>query len=302
MVIKFFGLLCGLLLSFGAQAESPAVMPKVLAQENSLYHTIYVTEEDGLRCMRFSLVLPGRQSCVNPQQPQRLALVYAHAMLSALYVQPKPQHVLMIGLGGGSLPTAIRQLYPDADIESVEVDPVVASLAQRFFFFMPDAKQIVHEGDGRFFVRHALARPKRYDLIFLDAYDKNYIPEHMLTLNFMLELKGLLAAGGVLAANTASSGALYGYESATYTAAFGTFYNLKPQGRIVIAARDGVPPLATITQNAEVLDKVLQPFGVEKEKMLPLFISKPDWPADTPVLTDKYAPADLLNGQAARKP
>lgn len=291
-----------LLCAAPCRAEDPPP-GRVIAQENSVYHTIYVTDEaDGLRCMRFSLVLPGRQSCVDPKDPQRVALDYGHAMLGALFLQPAPQRVLMIGLGGGSLATAIRALYPDAVIDSVEIDPAVVKVAEQYFSFKPDAKQQVIIGDGRNIVRRAGLDKKTYDIVFLDAFDKRYIPEHMLTLEFIAEMKAILAPGGVVAANTASGGALYAYESQAYAQVFGLFYNLKPEARIILAARDGLPPETTVKANAAKLAEKLKPLGIEPDKLLPLFISKPDWPADTPVLIDKYAPADLLNRQPALAP
>lgn len=291
-----------LLLAAPCRAEDPPP-GKVIAQENSVYHTIYVTEEaDGLRCMRFSLVLPGRQSCVDPKDPQRVALDYGHAMLGALFLQPDPKRVLMIGLGGGSLVTAIRALYPDAVIDSVEIDPAVVKVATEYFYFKPDAKQQVIIGDGRNIVRRAGLDKKTYDIVFLDAFDKRYIPEHMLTLEFIAEMKAILAPGGVVAANTASGGALYAYESQAYAQVFGLFYNLKPEARIILAARDGLPPETTVQANAARLAEKLKPLGIVPDKLLPLFVSKPDWPADTPVLIDKYAPADLLNRQPALTP
>lgn len=296
--------LIALLLLLTASSNAAEPPPgKVIAQENSVYHTIYVTDEaDGLRCMRFSLVLPGRQSCVDPKDPQRVALDYGHAMLGALFLQPAPTRILMIGLGGGSLATALRQLYPDAVIDAVEIDPAVAKVAEQYFYFKPDAKQQVIVGDGRNIVRRAGLNKKTYDIVLLDAFDKRYVPEHMLTLEFIAEMKAILAPGGVVAANTASGGALYAYESQAYAQVFGLFYNLKPEGRIILAARDGLPPEAMVKANAARLAEKLKPLGIVPDKLLPLFVSKPDWPADTPVLIDKYAPADLLNRQPALTP
>jgi len=281
-----------LLFSLAAQAT-----PTVLAQEESLYHTTFITEEDGLRCLRFSLVLPGRQSCVDPQNPQKLIFENNRLMLGALYLQPQPKRILMIGLGGGSLPTALRHLFPQAMIESVEIDPVVAKLAEQYFFYRPDDHQKITIADGRVFIKRAAEKGTRYDLVLLDAYNKNYIPEHMLTKEFLQEVKTIMAAGGVLAANTAASGALYPAESATYAAVFGRFYNLKPKIRVIIAARDALPEDSTLHQNATNLAPALRPLGIEPETLLPLFNPTPDWPTDSPVLTDQYSPANLLQGR-----
>jgi spermidine synthase len=42
----------------------------------------------------------------------------------------------------------------------------------------------------------ALRGSKRYELIMLDAYEHQYIPEHMLTREFLSEVRALLQPGG----------------------------------------------------------------------------------------------------------
>lgn len=268
----------------------------VTRQEKSAINDIYITKEtEGWRCLRFSLTLPGRQSCVDPAAPHRLQFAYTQAMMGALLLQPQPQRILMIGLGGGSLPMALRQVLPEAQIDNVEIDPAVAQAAEKDFFFKPDARMKVHIGDGRAFVQQAAAAGKAYDIIFLDAFSKYYIPEHLLTVEFLREVKGILTAGGVVVANTASNSGLYAIESATYAAVFGSFYNVKSGARIIMAARDALPSVAALQENATRWEKQLTPLGVDVAKLLPLFITKPDWPTDAQVLTDKYHPANELN-------
>lgn len=279
---------------------APAVWAEfaVVRQEKSALNDIYITKEvEGWRCLRFSLTLPGRQSCVDPAAPHLLKFQYTQAMMGALLLQPQPKRILMIGLGGGSLPMALRQVLPEALIDTVEIDPAVAQVAEKEFFFKPDALMAVHIGDGRAFVQEAAAAGKAYDIVFLDAFSKYYIPEHLLTVEFLREVKGILAAGGVVVANTASNSGLYAIESATYAAVYGAFYNVKFGARIIFAARDALPPAAKLRENAARMTPKLSPLGVDVEKLLPLFVSTPDWPADTQVLTDKYHPANELNKQ-----
>lgn len=204
----------------------------------------------------------------------------------------------MIGLGGGSLSTAIRAPHPDAVIDAVEIDPAVAKIAEQQFFHSVDPKQQVIIGDGRNIVRRAGLDKKTYDIVFLDAFRQAPYPVHMLTLEFIAEMKAVLAPGGVK----------YGFgrcalcpTNQAYAQVFGLFYNLKPEARIILAARDGLPPETTVKANAAKLAEKLKPLGVDVAKLLPLFISKPDWPADTPVLIDKYLLA-LLNRQPALTP
>src|SRR5581483_8344979 len=151
------------------------------------------------------------------------------------------------------------------------------------------------EIDGRVFVKRALREPRRYDLVMLDAYDHEYIPEHMLTREFLQEVKGIMTPDGVLAANTFSMSRLYAHESATYAAVFGAFYNLKRRNRVIIAKLDGLPSAEVLRRNAERVQPRLASTGLDAAWLLPQFDTTRDWPSDARVLTDRYSPSNLLN-------
>ncbi|MDB5884102.1 MAG: hypothetical protein JWR74_273 [Polaromonas sp.] len=265
-------------------------------QEKSLYRNIVVYEDQGLRCMKFARHNTGRQSCISLGAPNTLVLNYTRMLLGALYLNPKPAKILVIGLGGGTMPSTLQKILPQSRIDSVEIDPSVVKVARQFFGFSPAPQSGVFVEDGRVFVKRALKQGAAYDLIILDAFDHLYVPEHMLTREYLLEVKSLLATNGVMAANTFSSSKLYDSESATYASVFGPFYNLKTENRVILARNGGLPPLPEIQANALLVDKKLAPFGTGKDWLLPLFATGVKWPAGTKVLTDQYSPANLLNG------
>ena len=103
------------------------------------------------------------------------------------------------------LPDALRRLYPQTDIDVVEVDAAVIRVAQEYFDFRPSTNVHVFEEDGRVFVKRAGRSGAKYDLVLLDAFDHEYIPEHMLTREFLQEVKAVMQPEGVLAANTFST-------------------------------------------------------------------------------------------------
>ena len=133
--------------------------------------------------------------------------------------------------------------------------------------------------------------------VMLDAFDHEYIPEHMLTREFLQEVKGLLAAKGVLAANTFSKSSLYNHESATYYSVFGDFYRINKHNRVILLRMGGLPAMPEIAKNAARLEDRLRPFGTGKGELLSLFTVESDWPADTKILTDQYSPSNLLNSR-----
>jgi spermidine synthase len=287
-VLVFFGLFAAVIASADEQ--------RLLHSERSLYREVLVYESGTQRCMCFTRnCRVGRQSCIDTQHPDRFVLNYTRMMLSSLLVRPDPKSVLIVGLGGGTLPRALSRLLPNATIETVEIDPAVTRVAEKYFDFRPSDRVKVTELDGRVFVKRALRDARHYDLIMLDAFDHEYIPEHLLTREFLQEVKALLAPGGVLAANTFSSSRLYDHESVTYASVFGSFYNLKRENRVILASNTALPDQRQIAANSQRYTQAFTSFGVDTANLLPLFNTKVDWDPKARVLTDQYSPANLLN-------
>ncbi len=294
MAAVLLGVVLAMLLpSMRAVAGGPL---QLIHSERSLYRQVLVYQDDDDRCLCFTRECAiGRQSCMDLRQPDRLVFDYAHMMLGALYLLPQPRSILIIGLGGGTLPTTLERLLPQADIDVVEIDPAVVRVAQQYFGFHADAHVHVIVEDGRVYVRSALRGSKRYQLIMLDAYDSQYIPEHMLTREFLTEVRALLAPGGIVAANTFSSSRLYQNESVTYRAVFGPFYNLKSANRVILAARDVLPSLQQAAANSRRFGDVFRSYGFSADAVLARFSTRVDWDPNARVLTDQYSPANLLN-------
>jgi spermidine synthase len=290
--------LLAMLLSPAALTDPPS--PQTLIHsERSLYRQVLVYGDDSSRCLCFMRECKvGRQSCIDLKRPDRLVFEYTQMMLGALFLNPDPHSILIIGLGGGTLPRTLAKLLPDADIDVVEIDPAVVLVAQKYFGFKPDAHQHVFEEDGRAYVRRMLRTDRRYAMIMLDAYDNQYIPEHLLTQEFLTQVRGLLAPGGIVAANTFSSSRLYQNESVTYRAVFGEFYNLKSSNRVILASNAALPTLAQATRNAQRFDSAFTPLGFKPTSVLSLFNTAIDWDPNARVLTDQYSPANLLNSAA----
>jgi spermidine synthase len=269
---------------------------RLLHQERSLYRNIFVTQSGDEICMLFRYPVPlGRESCKLRSDPNKLIFDYTQMMMAGLYVNPKPAKLLIIGEGGGTIPTALQEMYPDMQIDLVEIDAAVDRVAKRFFDFKPGPKMRVFIEDGRVFVKRSRAQNPQYNMIMLDAFDADYIPEHLLTREFLQEVKSILAPDGVIVANTFSNSALYDYESVTYRAVFGPFYNLKLGNRIIITRNNGLPPIAEIRANAQVVEAQFQRRGTGSSFLLPLFNTGIDWNPNTRILTDQYSPSNLLN-------
>ena len=134
--LLFAVIVCMLGTATAAHAEQ-----RLVHSERSLYREVLVYETGDVRCMCFTRnCRVGRQSCIDTRHPDRIVMNYPKMMLGALFVNPRPQSVLIVGLGGGTLPRALRQLLPDTRIDVVEIDPAVERVASRYFGFATSEK------------------------------------------------------------------------------------------------------------------------------------------------------------------
>jgi len=196
-----------------------AATERLLLEKKSPYNTILVSEDDnGLRILRFE---PGgaRQTVVKLGDPDHLELPYARAIPAAFIYVEKPQHVLVVGLGGGTIPSFLRRRFPGLVIDAVELDPVVVEVAKSHMGFREDANLHAHVADGRRFIERAT---QRYDIIFLDAFGANSVPYALTTREFLQSVRRALAPRGVVVGNIWSRvyNPLYDSMLRTYRAVF----------------------------------------------------------------------------------
>tara|TARA_R110002072_G_scaffold142853_4_gene288586 strand:- start:9418 stop:10308 length:891 start_codon:yes stop_codon:yes gene_type:complete len=271
----------------------------VIHEERSQYRNVVVTEFNGQRCMLFNVHRGDmNQTCIDLRDPQRLVFNYTKMSFAGLLLNPDPRRILVAGLGGGTIPMVMRELYPDAVIDVLEVDQAVVNVAKEFFGYREDERHAVHVVDARVFIKRAGLRGEQYDYIVLDAFSGEYIPEHLLTREFLQEVADILADDGVVVANTFASSQLYDYESVTYQAVFGEFYNFKQAGsgnRIILAMKQPLPEPGLLRQPARDLFERLRPYGINFLEYPAQLSTRPDWDESTRVLTDQYSPANLLN-------
>ena len=282
-------------------ASAPLQADIVIHKEKSLYRNILVNQRADRRCLAFSVKRELRnQTCIDVKDPHRIIFPYVRMLFAGLLANPEPERALMIGLGGGTVANVLVDVFPNITMDLVEVDRAVVKVARDYFDFREAENTEVHIIDGRVFTRRAVLRQERYDLVILDAFTGEYIPEHLITLEFMRDIASLLTDRGVVIANTFEGSALYDYESATYRAAFGNFLNLKmPRtgNRVIVAARSELPDDQTLIDNANRLQPGFDKYNLILEDYVPRFDRTPDWDPDARPLTDQFSPGNLLRGR-----
>jgi len=218
----------GLLVMLASCADAPA-QQKVLYEKDSPYNSVRVTEDDGgLRTLWFE---KGgvRQSVVKVGDPDHLELAYARVVPVGLALVENPRRVLIVGLGGGTVPGFLHKHYPQTTIDVVDIDPVVVEVAKKFFGFREDAKMHAHVADGRRFIEECR---DPYDIIFLDAFGAENIPYHLATREFLQAVRRALTPRGVAVGNiwSRSSNPLYDSMVRTYREVFDELHVLDVRG------------------------------------------------------------------------
>jgi len=271
---------------------------KVLLEKESLYHYILVFEEDGIRRLQFRRSgNEYEESAINIHQPLKFEMYYYTLMFAGFAHKPDPKRILFIGLGGGTISMAIHHYFPKVPIDNIELDPDVVSVAKKYFGFKEDGLMKVYVRDGRVQVRRLLRDKMKYDIIFVDTFRGGYIPYHLTTKEFMECLKGLLTSDGVVVSNLRPGFESYHYHRRTFNAVFNNQYSYGSGGNVIVIVDAREKPLTQkdLLAVARRLQKEKQftldlPDIIEEDGMQNGYVHK------GPILTDDYAPTDVLRG------
>jgi spermidine synthase len=273
---------------------------RILLERDSPYHRLFVTEDESDRWLRSDNVW---HTQMDLKDPHGRGLPYADYVDLAFLFNPGIKRVLVIGLGGGTVPKRFVRDYPQVRVDVVEIDPDVINIAGRYFDVHAGPRLAVHQADGRMFLRRS---KQKWDLILLDAYYADTVPFFLCTREFFRIAKDHLNAGGVFVNNVI--GATTGPQSRFFRSVYRTMAEIFPQ---VHAFR--VPESGTRSINIEV-------FGVNAKDAITLDtlrrraaqmqgkVIKDDQLSsrvgnylrgavrtdDVPTLTDDYAPVDKL--------
>lgn len=138
------------------------------------------------------------QSEMSVDDPLALQLAYTRRMMAALLFLPRPKHIVIAGLGGGSLTKFCHHYLPKTRITTLEIDPRVIALAPAFQVPVDDARSRIIETDAcDWFARTS----EHYDLVLLDGYTEAGIASGFGSARFYADIRAGLRPGGLLAAN-----------------------------------------------------------------------------------------------------
>jgi len=176
--------------------QKPDVKNGLMAVEQSAYGELRVIDNENGRHL---LIDGGIHSIVDETTKESFAH-YVAVMDLPKYFFDKPERMLLIGLGGGSL----MKQYANAGwkVDAVEIDNKVIKLAYEFFD-LQTSEGTVHEVDGRQFLKNT---KDSYDVILLDAFGSSSIPFHLVTKEAFDLINSRLTKNGILAVNIETIG------------------------------------------------------------------------------------------------
>jgi spermidine synthase len=177
---------------------SPLPGGTVVFRKETAYHRLLVVDQGLRRALYFNNFAQGMLERASGRTPDYL---YPNGLAAALlWRREPPKNAFVIGLGAGMLPRFFSEKAPEIATTTVEIDPEVVRVAEKYFDFRPDANDRVLVGDGR----SLLEREKGpWDVIFLDAYFSDSVPFHLTTREFFELCRDRLAPGGLFAGNLA---------------------------------------------------------------------------------------------------
>ncbi|MGH7230038.1 MAG: spermidine synthase [Nitrospiraceae bacterium] len=281
------------------------ILSAPIHQEDSPYQQVRVRDDD---LFRYLILDRTFHAVMWKADPVELFLPYSQVMMTALAIAPEPKRALILGHGGGSLAKWLAQRWPELALDTVDVDPSVAEAAKQYFAYTSPQEHHVYVKDARLFLR---TTAEQYDIIWLDVFARQLIPFHLTTQEFFRDVRSHLRPNGVLAVNLASSGE--GPDRQRSYAVVETLRTVFP----FIESFAVKGPWRTNQPEAENLiffagapvTSMRQPEFSERissfvtQRRLPVEVQgvfasrrQTEWPRGV-VLTDDYAPYDLLVGQ-----
>lgn len=169
---------------------------RIIHRLRSELHHIEISDCDGMRLLRTDH--RAVQSALNIARPEQLVLPYMQAMMAGLLFQPDPARTLLLGLGGGDLARFLLHHLPQARIDAVEIDPLMARVS-RDHFALPDSQRLtLYIDDAGHFI--SLGHDD-YSLILVDIYTGDGVPKLLLEPVFYHNCRDMLAQQGLLIIN-----------------------------------------------------------------------------------------------------
>ena len=173
---------------------------KLIHQDYDEEGFIEVVETTELRSLHFGTA--PRQSCLLLAQPDVLYVPYCRAMMTWQLFKNCCNNALLIGLGGGSLPSYLLNNFAEIKLDIIETRPKMVKIARSHFGLPLDSRLKIKIAEGGEYIRQlATQNEKRYDLLFIDAFNQNAMSPTVDGCAFFDACRQLLNPDGIMLIN-----------------------------------------------------------------------------------------------------
>ena len=282
-------------------------------EKETLYSHLDVIDHGNIR----TLYLDGNiHSQMYKDKPEELVNTYTKYFHLGLLFNPNVKDVLFIGGGGFSGPKNFLSMYSNVRVDVVEIDSDVISAARDYFSLPVDngSRLMIYNDDARNFLSKT---EKKYDLIILDAFSKNYVPFHLMTLEYFQLLDERLTSDGVIISN--NIGSMVGDRSDIVRAIYKTISQVFPSVYVFLTEHDSRNlqnvMLAAMKTSTEYSKDELRQLGSNNDNNNHNFsaaLADLDYldhlyeaelkTSDVPLLTDQFAPVEILINPVTNEP
>ena len=275
----------------------------LIAHVETVYNDIFIGKYQSI--LKLTFQWKGwytRQSEANLADPDDLPLLYTRAFSLAAIYPPQIKRVLVLGLGGGSIPVYLHRFLPEATIDVVEIDPGIISAAKKYFGIRETGRLRLIENDGRVFLNR---NPEPYDIIIVDVFTGSYIPFHMMTKEFYQLVRSRLNPHGVAAINILPAEKLFASNVRTLKLAFEQLDFFNSGDETVEATSVIVCAPLDLSSAAETAQKALAAqerykFRFDVARLVEARRMQTPNAAKGEVLTDDFAPANVFDAYGRR--
>jgi spermidine synthase len=242
------------------------------------------------------------ESAVDLSDPLQLVVHYTRSLYGALFIQPNPKRVLMIGLGGAGFHRLFAAAFPDSLLHTVELDPKVLELCETRMEFKPTEKTPVTIMDGRMFVKR---NKEKWDWLILDAFRGGFVPPHLKTEEFYRECADRLSERGVFVSNLHATSQLYFSDLKTIQKVFPqvVLFETLGRGNVIAVAVNYKTPVITDDKTWPSPESISPAVFKGRLDLVDVKGEKGLFPVDrmknAKVLTDDFAPVEFLDALKA---
>ncbi len=156
----------------------------------------FLCQERGEVSLHFGMATV--QSRMRVATPDKLMLDYTRSMMAFLLLAAEPRHIVMLGLGGGSLAKYCHAHLPHTRFTALEISPEVIAMRDLFAIPADDDRLQVLCVDGAAWLHD---NPACCDVLLLDGFDAEGLPPALCCQSFFDDCAAALQPGGVLVSN-----------------------------------------------------------------------------------------------------